>query len=151
MEHGIYNRFENFGLPEGKREDGPNGSVYITDHEGYNYEIPKYWNFKNSFTYEDEDLEDIMKNCDPGNSAITEEMLNFVPNEVFMAFGKSSPVRLIHSLNQFSEPEMQKLKEFKEHCKSQGLKIPTRDSEIVRWLCANKMKICKAYDSAIAK
>ena len=60
MEEYNFNDFENAMIPEGKQEDGPDGSIYITDAEGNEYEIPKFWHYKNCFKFENEDLEEIV-------------------------------------------------------------------------------------------
>ena len=78
-------------------------------------------------------------------------MRKFVPTELNMHYGKSNKQRLVYYVKDFEENEIEKLKEFKEYCKNKGVRIPTRDVEIIRWLHGKKFNIDKAYNAIVAK
>ena len=81
--------------------------------------VSKSYNFKNAFKFDSEDLRAVIEEADPGNTALTQEMLNFNPTEKVMKYG-GSPIRLIFFDDAYTEDEKAKLKEFKDHCKNSG-------------------------------
>ena len=76
MEHSTL--FSTAGLPRGEITHHDDGFLRVTT-DGTPYLIPKYYHNDNAFTFENEDLRDIVLNCDPGNTALTQQMKGYSP------------------------------------------------------------------------
>lgn len=108
--------------------------------------VEKSYNFKNAFKYDSEDLKAVIEEVDPGNTSMTQEMLDFIPEEKVLKYG-GSPIRLIFFDDAYTEDEKAKLKDFKDHCKNNGLPIPLVDEELMRFLYVQKFKIERTLDA----
>ena len=109
------------------------GQIY-TDEFGYTYKKPKKWDLLNSFEFESDDLATVIRDANPGNAGITEDILAYQQPEKIMNFG-GAPVRLI-LYDRFSEEEKAKIASFKDFCKEKNEHILDVDEEIMRFLYA---------------
>ena len=114
------------------------GTFDFEDKDGFEYRLPKHWDYDNAFTFESDDLKQIFLNVSPGNTAITTEMEQFVPSEIIMKFG-FYPQRLMFYVDgaQLDDFEIQKIKEYKDYCKRKGYRIPGSDPELLRYMQHN--------------
>ena len=71
-------------------------------------------------------------------------MLSFTGFESNVIVGNKS-TRVMFYADDFTDEEKQKIKEFKEYCKTNKLKIPDNDPEILRYLVSRKMDPKLAY------
>ena len=107
-------------------QEQPDGSVKYTDDVGNQVQLPKTWNYDNSFTFDDDSLKEIIMNVHPGDCAVTDEMRQEKPKEPFIAFGKAKPFRILfyppseQGPWSITEEEKEYLKAFKDFCKEQG-------------------------------
>jgi len=83
---------------------------------------------------------------------VTDQMKQFKPFEIIMKFG-ANPQRLIFygEGTELEDFEKAKLKEFKEMCKTKGIKIPDTDPEVLRYMQMINFHIDKSYESIITK
>lgn len=114
------------------------GTFDYSDPDGFEYRIPRHWDFDNAFEYETEELKKIFHDVDPGNCVVTQEMIDFIPSEIIMKFG-FYPQRLMFYVEgtDLDEFELQKIEEFKQYCTKKKYRIPDADPEILRYMQYN--------------
>ena len=76
MDANIDDEFKD-AVDEEEFTDAVDHEAEFTDAEGFVVRLPKVWNFDNSFAFESEDLKQIFQGADPGNTALTKEMLTY--------------------------------------------------------------------------
>ena len=114
---------------------GDLGSTIFTDDEGFEFEIPKKWNFEEIFRIESEELKnEIWDFSDLHNTQLTDEMINHEPLEVYMKYGKFPQRLILYTDEGLSEEETTKLKQMMQWCKDRNLKIPDTKLECFRFL-----------------
>lgn len=131
-------------------EDNENPVEY-TDAEGYQRIDQKWFDFKNAFTYDSEQLREVIGQANPGNTAVTEEMKEYEPGEKMMDFG-GVPIRLVfYGGQEYTDHEKAKLKEYKEYVKSLGQPLIDRDEEVLKFLHAKKFVVAGAHGCVVAR
>ena len=92
-----------------------------------------------------------MRGAHPGNLATTAEMRSFTGGEkMFGVEGSATRQRLMFYADDEFNPEEKKLiEEYKKYCKTNNLKIPAADPEILRFLYAKKKDPKQAYLATI--
>ena len=118
---------------------GDMGSKIFTDDDGFEFEIPRKWTFEEIFQFESEEIrKEVWDFTDLRNTQITDDMMSYEPQEVYMKYGKCPQRLILYTEEGLSEEETKGLKDMMLWCKERNLKVPDTKQECFRFLQGKK-------------
>ena len=114
-----------------------------TDADGFEISVQKKWHYGNSLKFSSAAVEEAFAIKDGGgNTAITPAMLTYLPGEVTLQYGTNPAQRLVIApTSRWTPEEHQHMLEFKQFCKTKGVRVPDDDIETFRFFQARKWDI----------